>query len=86
MKIFVKVKTGAREEKMVAVDDKHYLVQVKEHPVDGKANDSLYRVLGKYFNIPPSTVRIVHGEGAREKIIEVPLTRESMDPLGDDIL
>ena len=71
MKIFVKVKTGAREERLTAVDGKHYLVSVKTQPIDGRANDAVFRIIGKYFNVPKSTIRIVHGEGSREKVIEV---------------
>lgn len=84
MKVFVKVKTGASEEKLTRVDDKHYLAQVKAYPVDGEANEALFKLLGRFFHVPPSTIRLVHGGAAREKIIEVPLTREALDPLLDD--
>ncbi len=83
MKIFVKVKTGAKEEKLIPVNEKNYLASVKAEPIDGRANDDVVRLLGKYFNIPPSTIRIVHGEGAREKIIEVPLTPTALNPLDE---
>ncbi len=84
MKIFVKVKTGAPEDKLVAINEKQYLASVKAQPVDGKANEELVKLLGKYFNIPPSTIRVVHGEGAREKIIEVPLTPTAINPFADE--
>ncbi len=84
MKIFVKVKTGAPEEKLTRVDDKHYLAQVKAHPIDGEANEALFALLGRFFHVASSTITLVHGGGAREKIIEVPLTRDALDPLLDE--
>lgn len=83
MKIVVKVKTGSPEERVQQVDNKNFLVWVKEQPVDNRANEAVTRVLGKFFHIPPTTVKIVHGHTDRSKIVDIPLTADSLDPLAE---
>lgn len=70
---------------LTRVDDKNYLASVKALPDDGKANDDLCRLLGKYFHVPPTSIRIVHGTTSRQKIVEVPMSREALDPLSDEL-
>lgn len=69
MKIFVKAKPGAKEEKIEKIDELHYVVSVKEPPIKGKANQAIIKALLKYFNA--SDVKIVSGAFVREKIIEI---------------
>jgi len=38
-------------------------------PVDGKANDSLTRLLAKLFGVPRAQVSITHGERGRDKTV-----------------
>lgn len=71
MKIFVKVKPGAKEEKVVKVDETHYRVSVKEPPVNGRANVAVVNALAAFFKTPKSGVRIVSGFASKEKIIEL---------------
>ncbi|MBI2642555.1 MAG: DUF167 domain-containing protein [Candidatus Wildermuthbacteria bacterium] len=47
MKIFVKAKPSSREEYVEKVDDTHFLVSVKEPPVQGRANKAIIKVLGE---------------------------------------
>lgn len=46
-------------------------VRVAAAPVDGGANAALLRLLAKALGRPPSTLRIVAGETARLKQIEI---------------
>lgn len=46
--------------------------RVTAPPVDGKANKALIKLLSKEFDLPKSTIRIVHGETSRDKVIELP--------------
>lgn len=71
MKIFVKVKPSAKEEKIVKVDDTHYRVSVKEPPVNGKANGAVINSLAVFFKVPKGSVKIVSGFTSKEKIVEV---------------
>ena len=84
MKIFVKVKTGGQEEGVKPLGNGHYAAIVKAQPIDGRANDDLRRLLGRYFGVAPSLVRIVHGQGRRLKLIEVPLSSAGPDPCGEE--
>lgn len=70
MKIFVKVKPGAREEKIVKISETNFSVAVKEPPIKGKANAAVIRVLAGYFGIAPSRLRILVGATSKLKIIE----------------
>ncbi len=71
MKIFVKAKPNAKEEKVEKVDDLNYTVSVKEPPIKGKANEAIRNALAVYFKTGSSCVKIVAGHTSRNKIIEI---------------
>ncbi len=71
MKIFVLVKPKSKEEKIEKVDDNHFVIKVKEPPVQGRANLAIIRVLADYFNIDNSKIRIISGHTFKNKIIEI---------------
>ena len=71
MKIFVKAKPGAKEEKVEKIDAENYIVSVKEPPVKGKANNAIRNALAVYFKTGSSCIKIVSGHTSRNKIIEV---------------
>ncbi|MEK7593480.1 MAG: DUF167 domain-containing protein [Patescibacteria group bacterium] len=82
MKIFVKAKPNAKEEKIEKIDppspngfgrasDSHFMVSVKEPPVEGRANKSIIKVLAEYFNVQQSDVKIISGHASKNKMIEI---------------
>ena len=71
MKIFVKVKPRAKENKIERVGDTNFNVWVKEPPVDGKASKAVLRAIADYFAVPLSKVKMISGSGSRQKIIEI---------------
>jgi hypothetical protein len=71
MKIFVKARPSAREEKVEKIDDQNYIVWVKEPPIDGKANNAVRNALALYFKTGTSFVKIISGHTSRNKIIEI---------------
>jgi len=71
MKIFVKVKTGSKKEKVEKLDDNHFLVFVKERPQKGLANEAVVKVLAGYFKVGASRVSMISGFKSRQKIIEI---------------
>lgn len=84
MRIFVTVKPNAKKERVEKIDsplprgsgragDTHFKVAVKEPPTEGRANWAVERAVGKYFGVPPSSVRIVSGHTSREKVLEIVL-------------
>lgn len=71
MKIFIKVKTGAREDKIEEIGENNFLVSVKARPVKGRANIAVERAVAGHFGIPVSRVKIVSGLFSKKKILEV---------------
>jgi uncharacterized protein (TIGR00251 family) len=47
------------------------LVRLQAPPVDGAANAALARLLGRTLGVPPSAVRVLHGETGRQKLVAV---------------
>jgi len=71
MRINVKAKPGAREEKVETFDDVNFAVSVKEPPVQGRANAAIARVLAGYFKVPVFQVKLVSGFSSRQKVFEI---------------
>lgn len=83
MKIFVKAKPKSKKEFVKKIDATHYIVAVKEPPVNNKANEAIVKLLGSYFNVSPSLVIIASGHTARQKIVEVPFAIEDLEKIGE---
>jgi len=71
MKIFIKAKPGAYEEKIEKIDDTHFLVCVTEPPVNGLANRGIVRAVANYFKVAQSRVIIKKGFTSKNKIVEI---------------
>jgi uncharacterized protein YggU (UPF0235/DUF167 family) len=71
MKIFVKAKPNAREEKVEKIDESYFVVAVKELPEKGRANLAIRNALAVYFRIGTKNVKIISGFTSRNKIIEI---------------
>jgi len=72
MKITVKAKPKAKEEKVEKIDDTNFVVSVKEPPIDGKANFAISQALAKYFGIKNYQVKLISGASSKHKIFEIP--------------
>lgn len=70
MIIKVKVKPGAREEKIERLDDGSYIVSVRERAEKGKANMGLIRILCKEFKVSGKNI-IIKNPSSRKKIIDI---------------
>lgn len=71
MKISVKVKPNAKQEKVEPIAQNSFLVWVKEKPAEGKANQAVIRVLAEYFNVPRSSLSLLKGQKSKEKLFEI---------------
>ena len=71
MRIFVRVKTRAKQTMTTRVDETHFIVSVKEAPVDGKANEAVVEALADYFSLPRSHFLILIGKSSKQKVIEI---------------
>ena len=76
MKITVKAKPAAREDKIEEQEGGLFVVSVKEPPVKGRANLAIIKLLANYFSVSTSNVRIISGQTSRNKVIEVILPGE----------
>lgn len=73
MKISVKVKTKAKEERLEKIGDGIFAVWVKEPAEKGKANAAVIKVIAKHFKVPQSKVRIAVGLASRQKVVIIEL-------------
>ncbi|MCX6791083.1 MAG: DUF167 domain-containing protein [Candidatus Gribaldobacteria bacterium] len=73
MKIFVRVKVGAKEEVVEKIDVNHFRVFVKALAQEGKANRAVVKILAKYFKVTQSQIEIKSGLASNQKIIEISL-------------
>lgn len=71
MKIFVKAKPSAKEEKIEKIDEVNFIVAVKEPPKDGRANRAIVKAIAAHFNIASSCVNLVSGFSSRQKVFEI---------------
>lgn len=71
MRIFIKAKPMAHENKVEKIDTTHFIVMVKEPPQNGLANKGIVRNLAEYFKVAPSQVVIKKGFTSKNKTIEI---------------
>ncbi len=71
MKISVKVKPQAKQDRIEKIGLDSYVVWVKAKAVEGKANQAVVKILSEYFDIAKSKVVLIKGKRARDKIFMV---------------
>ena len=78
MKVYVKAKPNSKENKIVPPkpklfpDDKeYYIAYTKEPPKDGKANESIRRLIATYFKVPIGSVELQSGFSSKIKVFEL---------------
>ncbi len=67
----VRVQPRAQKDGVAGERNGALVVRVTAPPVDGQANEALARVLGRFLDVPPSTVRVVRGASGRDKLVAV---------------
>lgn len=71
MRISVKVKPGAKEDRVEKVGTSELSVRLKAPPKEGKANKALIGILSEYFSVPKSRISIARGESGKNKIVDI---------------
>lgn len=71
MRIYVTAKPAAREESIEKIDENHFIVAVREPPIQGRANRAIIEALADYFKISSGRVRIITGMTSRQKMVEI---------------
>ncbi len=72
MRLRIRVKPGAREEKVTREPDGSLLVSVTARAQEGKANEAVVKAVAAFLHAPKSSVRIRSGFSGRTKLLEVP--------------
>lgn len=70
MKINVKVKPGAKSNKIVPENDQ-LVVYLTDQPEKGKANKKLIAILSDYYNVSKSQITILRGQKSKEKLVDI---------------
>lgn len=71
VRIPLRVQSSARHNELVGFRDGVLIVRVTAPAIEGRANESLRRLLAKRLGVPRSAVSIVRGHRARDKLIEI---------------
>ena len=71
MRIEVRVKPNSKKEGVARIDEGVYEVRVSVPPEKGRANERVLDLLSKHLRVRKSSLRIVKGERARVKVIEI---------------
>lgn len=72
MRISVKVKPNSKIEIIEEISEFEFKVSLRAPAHEGKANQSLIKIISEYFDIPKSMVIILKGEKSRNKVIDIP--------------
>jgi uncharacterized protein YggU (UPF0235/DUF167 family) len=71
MKIIVQIRPGSRQARLEKVNEGQFRVWVRAIPEKGKANEEMREVLADHFHVAKSSIRILIGKTAREKLVEI---------------
>jgi uncharacterized protein len=67
----VRVKPRARSSRIAGERDGRLLVEVTAPPVEGRANDSVCRLLAKTLRVAPTRISVVSGDRGRDKVVRI---------------
>jgi len=73
LKISVKVKAGAKQERVQKLSPQEYNLWVKAPAKQGLANQAVIALLSGYLSTPKSCITILKGRSCARKIIEIML-------------
>lgn len=79
MKIHVSARAGRKNEYIKYLGKATFQIAVSALPIKGASNAAIVNALSEYFNIPKSEIKIIHGEKAKQKVIELPITEEEIE-------
>ena len=71
MKLFIQVKTGARSEKVMALGNGKYKIEIKARPIEGRANEAVIAAISEFLKIPQARINIVRGLKSKNKVLEI---------------
>ena len=81
MKIHVSAKPGRKNEYIEYVGRASFQIAVKELPIKGQSNNAIIKKLSEYFKIPKSEIKLIHGQFAKQKVFEIPISEDELNNL-----
>jgi uncharacterized protein (TIGR00251 family) len=67
----VKVIPRAKKQELITLPDGSLRVKLRSVPEKGKANKELIKLIASHYNVSRSSVIIIKGEFAREKVVSI---------------
>jgi uncharacterized protein YggU (UPF0235/DUF167 family) len=67
----LRVSPGANRAGVVGRYGQGWKIRVAAQPEGGRANDAVVRLLAETLSVPRDAVKLVSGQGARDKIVEL---------------
>lgn len=67
----VRVMPRARQNSVDVASDGTIRVHTTAAPTDGAANAAVIKMLARHFDVPKTSIKIIRGETARNKIIQI---------------
>ena len=75
----LRIRPGAKTSGFAGVmPDGRTKVSIAAPPIEGRANEALLRFLAQALDLPQRSVRLAHGAGGRDKVVEVDLDPEEL--------
>ena len=75
----LRVAPGAKKSGFAGVlPDGRVKVSIAAPPIEGRANEALVRFLAQALDLPRRSVRVAHGAGSRDKVVEVDLEPDEL--------
>ncbi|HMV44128.1 MAG TPA: DUF167 domain-containing protein [Leptospiraceae bacterium] len=71
MKLTIYVKPNSKKIGIDIINEKEWIVRVKEPATEGKANDAVLYSIAEKLNLPKSKVKLIKGEKSKQKIVEI---------------
>ena len=71
MTLNIKVIPRSSRNEIIRLDEKNWKIKLTAPPADGKANNSLIKILAKEFKIAKSKIKIVKGLKEKNKTVEI---------------
>lgn len=69
----VLVKTGRRTSRLSQLDDGTFLVETRERPIEGRANEAIVKLIADLGGVSKSKVAIIGGIKSNHKLIALPV-------------
>jgi uncharacterized protein len=67
----IRVQPRAKRTEVAGERQGAVVIRTSAPPVDGKANAAVCRLIAKRLGVPQGAVRIVRGEGSRDKLVRI---------------